>query len=146
MSDPNASQIQQQTLAQSPEEARIASNQLIRDRIITTLAVPENFTNPDTVSLLCSVLNDSDRTSLGVIKSRTDTQANANNAALLDTFARVAGGTGPKVLPSQKRTAPVALAEDVVVKDVVPGETSHEDSDSYDSFAKRMGLPVMGKK
>lgn len=137
---------QQTELAQTQEEARIASNQLIRDKIISVLAVPENFNNPETVTLLCGVLNDSDKSSFGMMKNRNETQSNANNAAMLDTFARIAGSVGPKVIPSQQRTLPSTLSEDIVPTNVVPGETSHDDKDSYDTFAARMGLPAMGKK
>ena len=133
-------------LAQTTEEARIESNQRIRDSIIGALAKPENFNNPDAVSLLCGVLNDSDRTSLGMMKNKVDSQSNANNAAMLDTFARIAGGNGPRTIPSQVRTSPTTLAQDVVPTNVVPGETSHEDGDNYQNFATRMGLPTMAKK
>lgn len=136
----------QTPLAQTTEEARIESNQRIRDSIIGALAKPENFNNPDAVSLLCGVLNDSDRTSLGMMKNKNDSQSNANNAAMLDTFARIAGTSGPKTIPSQVRTLPTTLAQDVVPTNVVPGETSHEDGDNYQNFATRMGLPVMAKK
>lgn len=129
-----------------PEESRIANNQQIRDRIITNLAQPDKLKDPENLAILCGVLNDSDRTSLGSIKLRNDSQSNATNNALLDTFARIAGSVGPRTLPSQKRTSVVVLDDSVVADNVVPGETSQQDSDNYDTFSKKMGLPPMAKK
>lgn len=129
-----------------PEEARLANNQQIRDRIITNLAAPEKLKDPENIALLCAVLNDSDRTSLGSIKVRNDSQSNVTNSALLDTFAKIAGTVGPRILPSQKRNTVVVLDDTVIPENIVPGETSQQDSDNYETFAKKMGLPPMAKK